>query len=185
MRCTCSLGADAVAGHRLLDLVGRVLHHLAPGAGGDGQGQPAGLPDRHGGAGVDLEEHPLDGHRVGLQLVDQGPQVGVEGGQPGGQGVGRGRGEHARGHHRRPLADAAGQAAVAAPGHPRIDSQDDEHAFETLADRRPGIEHPRPHSAARTGDVPGHRPGTRLSPVREGRQASSASSTESGMSKLA
>ena len=59
------LGGGAVPGDGQLHLVGRVLHHLAPGLPRRGQRQPAGLTDRHGRADVGLEEHLLDGDRVG------------------------------------------------------------------------------------------------------------------------
>ena len=61
----------AVAGDGLLHLVRRVLHDLAAGRGRLGQREPARLADAHRRAHVDLEEHLLDGHDVGLQLGDQ------------------------------------------------------------------------------------------------------------------
>ena len=82
MRWTWSLVADAVAGDGQLDLVGAVLDHRAPGPGRGGQGQAARLTDRHGGAGVDLEQDPLDDHHVGPQLGQQPGQLVPQGGQP-------------------------------------------------------------------------------------------------------
>ena len=59
----------APAGDAVLHLVGRELHDIAPGRRGLGQRQPAGLADAHRRAHVDLEEHLLDGHGVGLVLA--------------------------------------------------------------------------------------------------------------------
>ena len=36
---------------------------------------PLAWPGGHGRAGVGLEEHPLDGHGIGAQLLDQGPEL--------------------------------------------------------------------------------------------------------------
>ena len=73
------LGGRAVAGDRQLDLVRAVLRRPGSRPGGRGQGQAAGLADRHGGAGIDLEQHPLDHHHVRAQLGQQtgaGPPTG-------------------------------------------------------------------------------------------------------------
>ena len=68
IRWTWSLSAAPSPGDRQLHLVRRVLGDLTPGGDGLGHGQPARLADPHGGAHVDLEEHPLDRHHVGPQL---------------------------------------------------------------------------------------------------------------------
>ena len=65
------LGRRTPAGDGVLDLVRRVLHDVAAGVGGLGQGEPAGLADAHRRAHVDLEEHLLDGDDVGRELGDQ------------------------------------------------------------------------------------------------------------------
>ncbi len=52
------LGGAPVPDERLLDLVGAVLGHLAAGLGGGGQGEPAGLADRHGRLRVRPERTP-------------------------------------------------------------------------------------------------------------------------------
>ena len=44
--------------------------------------RPLAWPDRHGGAHVHLEEHPLDGDDVGPGLREQDPQLGLQLGQP-------------------------------------------------------------------------------------------------------
>ena len=81
----------ALAGDGLLDLVGRVLARPRSRRRRPRPWPAAGLADRHGGAHVDLEEHPLDGDDVGLQLGDQGPQLALQLGQPLGSGAARGR----------------------------------------------------------------------------------------------
>ena len=67
------LGGCAVARHGLLDLVGRVLDHLAAGRFGFGQGQAAGLSHRHRRSHVRLEEHSLDHYDIRVMLSDQRP----------------------------------------------------------------------------------------------------------------
>ena len=62
---------------------------LAPGGRRLGQREPAGLADRHRRAHVDLEEHPLDGDDVGLELGDQRRQLALQLGQALGQRLGR------------------------------------------------------------------------------------------------
>ena len=81
------LGGRPPPGDGVLDLVGRVLGDLAPGRRRLGQRQPAGLPDAHRRAHVDLEEDVLDGHGVRLVLSDQVGQLPAEGGQTLGQRV--------------------------------------------------------------------------------------------------
>jgi hypothetical protein len=72
---------------------------------GLGHGDARGLADRHGGAHVDLEQDPLDGHHRG-ELGEQRPQLGLELGQALGHGrSGRGA-EHAEGHGPRPAPPA-------------------------------------------------------------------------------
>ena len=67
------LVGTAPPGDGVLDLVRGVLHDLAPGDRRLGERQPAGLADAHRRAHVDLEEHLLDGHRVGRELGDAAP----------------------------------------------------------------------------------------------------------------
>ena len=78
MRSTCSFDGAADAGDRLLHLVRRVLDHLAAGRHRLGHRDPGGLGHRDRGAGVHLEQHPLDGDHRRAVLLEQRPQVGLE-----------------------------------------------------------------------------------------------------------
>ncbi len=65
-------------GHGVLDLVRCVLDDLAARECRLGERQPTRLPDAHGGAHVDLEEHLLDRDHVGGELGDQGRELGAQ-----------------------------------------------------------------------------------------------------------
>ncbi len=65
------LRRPAEAGHRELDLVRGVLHHLAAQLHRGQQGDPACLSDRHGGPGIGLEKDTLDDNDVGAKLADK------------------------------------------------------------------------------------------------------------------
>jgi hypothetical protein len=65
-------------GDGVLDLVGRVLDDLAAGERRFRQGQPARLTDAHRRSDVDLEEHLLDGHHVGVVLGDEVGELGTQ-----------------------------------------------------------------------------------------------------------
>ena len=80
-----------------------------------------------GGAHVDLEEHPLDGHHLGPVLGEQRPQVGLEGGQPVGHVERRVGAQDAGGHGPGPAAGALDHA-VAAARQTRVDAEH-EHGF--------------------------------------------------------
>ena len=86
MRSTCSLSAAPCPATACFTWLGEYWTTSQPAARGLGHGQPAGLADRHRGAHVDLEEHPLDGDHVGPELGDQGPQLALELGQALGSG---------------------------------------------------------------------------------------------------
>ena len=86
---TCSLSARAVAGDRVLDLVRRVLHDLAPGGRRLAQRETARLTDAHRRAHVDLEEHLLDGDDMGLVLLQEVDELGAQRRQPLRQRIGR------------------------------------------------------------------------------------------------
>ena len=83
--CTCSLPAAPSPATACFTSLGVYCDDLAAGRRRLGHGQAAGLAHRHGGAHVDLEEHPLDGDHVGAQLGDQRPELALQLGQPVGQ----------------------------------------------------------------------------------------------------
>ena len=128
IRSIWSLLAPPDARHGLLHLVGRVLDHLAARGDGLGHRDPRRLRHGDGAAHVDLEQHPLDGHDGGPVLLEQGPQVDLQLGQPMRRRQVGGRAQHADGH--RP--GAGGQLRdepVAATGEPRVDAEH-VHAFD-------------------------------------------------------
>jgi hypothetical protein len=72
----------AVAGDRELHLRRCVLGDVAPRAGSGEQHDAGRLADRHRRAGVGVEEHALDGDRVGAMDVDQRAHLVVEHREP-------------------------------------------------------------------------------------------------------
>ena len=121
----------SVARDRLFHLIGRVLEHLTPRCSGLGHGHTAGLTDAHGGAHVDLEEHPFERHHRGLVLRDEGSQLPLQFGQALGQRVGGRRGDDAG-------RDGAGlggaeemDAAVTAARQTRVDTHH-EHMYDRI-----------------------------------------------------
>ena len=70
----------AVAGDRVLHLVRAVLDDRDPEPGRGRQREPTRLADRHRGAHVDLEQHPLDRQRRRARLRRPGPRARPAGG---------------------------------------------------------------------------------------------------------
>ncbi len=125
------LARRAVAGDGILHLVRRVLDDLAPGRRSLGERQPAGLPDAHRRAHVDLEEHLLDGDAVGTVLGDQRGELALQEGEPLRQRVGRRGADHAEGSGLH-LGTGGVQHGVPAAGEPGVDAQHrrvGEHAY--------------------------------------------------------
>ena len=120
-----------VPGDGVLDLVRRVLHDLAPRRRRLGQRQPAGLPDAHRRAHVDLEEDLLDGDAVGVVLGDQRGQLALQRGQALRQRIRRRCPDDPE--RQRPQHRALGaHDGVAATGEARIDAEHravGEHAY--------------------------------------------------------
>jgi hypothetical protein len=123
------LVGGARPGDRLLDLVGRVLDHLAAGADGLDHGHACRLGHRDGRAGVDLEQDPLDRHHRRPVLGQQGPHVGLQARQPLGYGQGGVGAEHAGGDGPRPPPGPLDHAVPAAR-QARVDAEH-EHGFVT------------------------------------------------------
>ena len=108
------LVGGARTGDRLLDLVGRVLDHVAAGADRLDHGHARGLGHGDRRAGVHLEQDPLDRHHRRPVLGQEGAQVGLQAGQPlrnGQVGIGA---EHAGGDGPRPAARPLDDAVPAA-----------------------------------------------------------------------
>ena len=82
MRCTASLSAAPSPATASFTSLGEYWTTSAPAATASTMASPLAWPDRHGGAHVHLEEHPLDGDDVGPGLAQQDPQLGLELGQP-------------------------------------------------------------------------------------------------------
>ncbi len=96
------LRRPAHAGDGLLHLVRRVLDHLAAGRDRLRHRDPGGLGDGDRGAGVHLEQHPLDGDHRRAVLVEERAQIGLELGEPLGRGQRRLGAQHPDGHRLRP-----------------------------------------------------------------------------------
>ena len=118
------LGRPAPSGDGVLHLVRAVLGDLAPGGRGLGEGEPAGLPDAHRGAHVDLEEQLLDRHRTGPVLGDERGQLAAQGGETVGDAVGGRGADDPEGDDRGGTRAAAVDDGVAAAGEAGIDAED-------------------------------------------------------------
>ena len=119
------LVGTAPTGNRVLHLGRRVLGHDTTRVGRKGENNPAGLPHRHGGAHVVLEEHLLHGDRAGAELGDQVGHLALQHGKALGEGrVHRGADDsqrerlHAPGHR-----DV--EHGIPAPGQTGVHTQDD------------------------------------------------------------
>jgi hypothetical protein len=117
----------AEAGDGLLDLVGRVLDDLGARRHALDHRETGGLGDRDRGAGVDLEQHPFDGHDLRTMLGDEPVQVVAQQRQAVGNAE-SGIGAQHTGRHRPGAATGALDHAVAAARQAGIDAEH-EHGF--------------------------------------------------------
>ena len=127
------LGCRAPSGDGALDLVRGVLHDVAPGVGGLGEGEPAGLAHAHRRAHVDLEEHLLDGDDAGRVLGDEAGELATQHGQAPRQRTVARRADHAEGD-----GDAGRRARGVDDGVPAAGETgvDPEHAVPVVGEHR-------------------------------------------------
>ena len=123
-------------GHRLLDLVRRVLDHLAPSRGRLSHDHAASLTHSHSRGSIPLEQNPLHRHHVRPKFGNQIPHLRLKLGQPNRPLKPRIGSDNPSRH--RPGPDPLLHTAITAPRQPRINPQH-EHPYTTLP------HHPHPH----------------------------------------
>ena len=124
------LARTARAGHRLLDLVGRVLDHLAPSRGRLSHDHATSLTHSHSRGSIPLEQNPLHHHHVRPQFSHQTPHLRLKLGQPNRPLKPR-IGSNNPSRHR-PGPNPLLHTAIPAPRQPRINPQH-EHPYTTLS----------------------------------------------------
>ena len=117
------------ASHRLLDLVRRVLDHLAPSRGRLSHDHATSLTHGHSRRGIPLKQNPLNRHHVRPQFGHQTPNLRLKLGQPNRPLKPR-IGSNNPSRHR-PGPSPLLHTAITAPRQPRINPQH-EHPYTTL-----------------------------------------------------
>jgi hypothetical protein len=117
------LAGTSPSGDRVLDLIRRVLHDVAPPCRGFGEGEAAHLGDAHRGADVDLEEDLLDGDRIGFELGQQRRQFEPQRRESAGERIAGLGADHAERDGGRGAGATAVEDGEAATGEARIDAE--------------------------------------------------------------